>query len=91
MSEFRVLLLTNRDSDNVGDQIIEATAISVLRGIMANLDVPADGYPINSRAAGIIPRKFMKTGDSALLDDAHKAISQADVLVFGGASLFNYA
>ncbi|QFU99082.1 hypothetical protein KDY119_02608 [Luteimicrobium xylanilyticum] len=90
MSKIRILLLTNRDSDNVGDQIIEASAISILKGIMKNLDVPSDGFEISSRAAGIISKKYMSTGDPALLESARKAISGADVVVFGGAPLFNY-
>ena len=90
MSKIRILLLTNRDSDNVGDQIIEATAISILKAIMKNLGVPPQGFEISSRAAGIISKKYMKTRDPALLEPARKAIAAADVVVFGGAPLFNY-
>lgn len=90
MSKIRILLLTNRDSDNVGDQIIEATAISILKGIMKNLGVPAHGFEISSRAAGIISKKYMKTRDPALLEPARQVIAAADVVVFGGAPLFNY-
>ena len=91
MSKIRVLLLTNRDSDNVGDQIIEATVISLIKGVFANLGVAADGFEISSRAAGIISRAYMRTRDEALLESARKSISEADVIVFGGAPLFNYA
>ncbi|ROS31228.1 polysaccharide pyruvyl transferase family protein [Cellulomonas sp. PhB150] len=91
MAKFRILLLTNRDSDNVGDQIIEATAVSIIKGIMANLGVPTSDYAISSRAAGIISRKYMSSGDPALLAPARAAISAADVIVFGGAPLFNYS
>ena len=91
MSKIRILLLTNRDSDNVGDQIIEATAISLIKGAMKNLGVAADGFVINSRAAGIISRRYMTTRDPALLEDARRTISAADVIVFGGAPLFNYS
>ena len=90
MSKFRVLLLTNRDSDNVGDQIIEATAISLIKGVMKNLDIPASEYAISSRAAGIISKKYLKTQDPTLLDGARAAISSADLIIFGGAPLFNY-
>ncbi len=89
-SKFRVLLLTNRDSDNVGDQVIEATVISLIKAAFANLDVAADQFEISSRAAGIITRAYMRTQDPALLASARKAISAADLLVFGGAPLFNY-
>lgn len=90
MKKTRVLLLTNRDSDNVGDQIIEASDISLLKTVAANLDIDADSFEISSRAAGIISKKYMKTGDDTLLASARKAISKADVLIFGGAPLFNY-
>lgn len=36
MSKFKILLLTNNDSDNVGDQIIEASVISLIKGAMLN-------------------------------------------------------
>lgn len=86
----RILLLTNRDSDNIGDQIIEQSVISLLKAVMKNLDVEPDDYSISSRAAGIITKKYMKTRDESLLADARKEISAADVIVFGGAPLFNY-
>jgi len=87
----RVLLLTNRDSDNVGDQIIEATVISLLKAAFDNLDIAPGDFEISSRAAGIVSRAYMKTRDPALLAGARKSISEADVIVFGGAPLFNYA
>lgn len=90
LNRIRVLLLTNRDSDNVGDQIIEASVISLLKTVAANLDLDEDSFEISSRAAGIISKKYMKTGDESLLKSARKAISKADILVFGGAPLFNY-
>ena len=90
MAKFRILLLTNRDSDNVGDQIIEGSVLSIIKGIMSNLGLTPDEYSINSRAAGIVNKKFLKTGDPKLLEDAKKAISNADLIIFGGAPLFNY-
>lgn len=90
MSKIKILLLTNRDSDNVGDQIIEATVISLLKGVMRNLGFSTRDYMISSRAAGIITKKYLHTRDPALLEDARRAISGADVVVFGGAPLFNY-
>lgn len=90
MAKFRILLLTNRDSDNVGDQIIEGSVLSIIKGIMSNLGLTPDEYSINSRAAGIVSKKFLKTGDPKLLEDAKKAISNADLIIFGGAPLFNY-
>lgn len=88
--KIRVLLLTNRDSDNVGDQLIEASAISLVKGVMKNLGVAADGFTISSRAAGIVPKAYLASRDPSLLEDARKAIANADILLFGGAPLFNY-
>ncbi|WP_405373187.1 MULTISPECIES: glycosyltransferase [unclassified Microbacterium] len=86
----RVLLLTNRDSDNVGDQIIEATAMSLIRAALTNLGVPEGDVSVNSRAAGMIPQAYLDTADPTLLADARKTIKAADVIVFGGAPVFNY-
>ncbi|MCF2587202.1 polysaccharide pyruvyl transferase family protein [Brevibacterium sp. UCMA 11752] len=90
MKKTRILLLTNRDSDNVGDQIIEASVISLLKTVATNLRLDEDSFEISSRAAGIISKKYLKTGDESLLLSARKAISNADLLIFGGAPLFNY-
>lgn len=88
---FNVLLLTNRDSDNVGDQLIEAIAISLIQGVLQNLGGDPTTYRINSRAAGIIPKAYLKTRDESLLTQARTAIRNADVIIFGGAPLFNYS
>lgn len=90
MSNTEVLLLTNRDSDNIGDQIIEASVISLLKAVGSNLGIDPKSLTIRSRAASIISRKYMSTRDESLLEPARRAISRADVIVFGGAPLFNY-
>lgn len=91
MTAYNILLLTNRDSDNVGDQLIEATVMSLISAAMANIGVRPRDFKINSRAAGIISKKYMSTGDEALLADARDAILKADLIIFGGAPLFNYS
>ncbi len=53
---YRILLLTNRDSDNGGDQVIEACAKALIQTVMKNLAI--DNYKISSRAAGIVPKKY---------------------------------
>ena len=35
--KFTILLLTNRDSDNLGDQVIEACDISLIKTVLYNL------------------------------------------------------
>lgn len=90
MPNTEVLLLTNRDSDNIGDQIIEASVISLLKAVGNNLGLDPKSLTIRSRAASIISRKYMSTRDESLIEPARRAISRADVIVFGGAPLFNY-
>lgn len=87
---FNILLLTNRDSDNIGDQIIEISDIALIRAAMENLGIPEKNYKINSRAGGIVSRKYMKTRKPRLLEGAEKLIEEADLIVFGGAPVFNY-
>lgn len=90
MAPTEVLLLTNRDSDNIGDQIIEASVISLIKAAAGNLGLGPGDLKIRSRAASLISRKYMSTRDESLLEPARRAISRADVVIFGGAPLFNY-
>ena len=85
--KINILLLTNRDSDNVGDQVIEASDISLISAAMENLK---QDYKINSSAASIVSQKYLQTRDEKQLEAAEKAIQKADVVVFGGAPMFNY-
>lgn len=86
----KILLLTNRDSDNLGDLVIEACDISLIRTVMKNLNIPVWKYEIISRAAGIVKKEYVATGDPELLKGAEKQIMESDVVFFGGAPLFNY-
>lgn len=87
---FKILLLTNRDSDNVGDQVIEACDISLISTVMTNLGISKEYFRINSRAAAIISQKYLATRDESLLKTAHKLIQESDIIIFGGAPVFNY-
>lgn len=84
-NKYVILLLTNRDSDNIGDQVIENSDIGLLHALMRNLGFSKSEYQISSRSASIITKKYMKTRDPLLLQNAKDAISQADLIVFGGA------
>ncbi|MCD8200074.1 MAG: polysaccharide pyruvyl transferase family protein [Coriobacteriaceae bacterium] len=84
----QILLLTNRDSDNVGDQVIEACDIALIKTIMTNLGI--EDYDIHSHAGSIVTREYMETRDKALLERPKKLIEAADVVIFGGAPVFNY-
>lgn len=87
---FEILLLTNLDSDNVGDQVIEACDMALLECVMKNLQIAVEDYEISSRPASIVSRKYLETGNENLLEEAEKAIERADIVVFGGAPMFNY-
>lgn len=86
----RILLLTNRDSDNLGDQVIEACDISLLEAVMENLGFARDQYKIISRAAGVVFRKYLDNSDLKGRERARKLVANADIVVFGGAPLFNF-
>ncbi len=88
--KYNILLLTNRDSDNVGDQVIEACDIALIRTVMKNLNIKKSNYEISSRAAAIITKKYVKTKNTQLLKTADDLIKKTDVIVFGGAPVFNY-
>lgn len=88
--DYNILLLTNRDSDNVGDQVIEATDISLIQAAMKNLGIEQGRFKINSREAAIVPLDYVRSRDEALLEKARKLIKKTDLVFFGGAPLFNY-
>lgn len=88
--KYRILLLTNRDSDNVGDQVIEACDIALIRAAMKNLGVEEAAYEIDSQAASIISKKYLNTKEEGLLKTAERLIKKSDMIIFGGAPLFNY-
>lgn len=87
-NDTRILLITNRDSDNVGDQVIEECAIALIKTALANLGIV--DYTLTSRAAGMISRRYLATKDPALLEEPERAIAKSNVIVFGGAPLFNF-
>ena len=91
VKKYNILLLTNRDSDNIGDQVIEASDIALIHAVMKNLQIPKGMYRINSRTASIVTNKYMATRDPKYLETAEKEISETDLVLFGGAPVFNYA
>lgn len=84
---FRILLLTNRDSDNVGDQVIEICDLSLLSAVMENLGVT--NYVIDSCAASIAAVKD-NAASASIPEAASLQIAQSDLIVYGGAPMFNY-
>lgn len=85
-----ILLLTNRDSDNQGDHAIELCDIGLIHAAMQNLGFDRSEYQITSRAAGMITQRYLKFREPEELEFAENLVRQADVVVFGGAPLFNY-
>ena len=85
--KYTILLLTNKDSDNTGDQVIEACDRSLLYMIMKNLGIT--NYRINSKPATLVKKPFeVATGEH--LVPARNEIKDCDVVVFGGTPVFNY-
>jgi polysaccharide pyruvyl transferase WcaK-like protein len=90
-TQIKLQLVTNRDSDNVGDQLIEACDISLISLVMKNLGYESSDYITRSNSAGIVPKRYFTSGDYSALDEARKRIEDLDILIFGGAPMFNYA
>lgn len=87
---YKILLLTNRESDNCGDQVIEVCDIALIRVVMSNLNLEPESYKIISKEASIVTQAYLASRDESLLEPAREAIKQADLLLFGGAPMFNY-
>lgn len=85
--KYNILLFTNKDSDNVGDQFIEACDVSMLKAIMKNLDIT--NYKIVSKPAVIVKAPYDQP-DSPHLENIHKLIQECDMVIFGGTPVFNY-
>lgn len=85
---YHILLLTNRDSDNTGDQVIEACAKSLISTVMINLNLT--NYKIHSRAASMISQKYLDTRDPQFIQSAEKSIKESDLIIYGGAPVFNW-
>lgn len=81
-----ILLLTNRNSDNTGDQVIEACDISLLSVIMKQLGLEVQ---ITSRDASIVT-KYVETREPDTLAEAEELIQESDLILVGGAPMFNF-
>ncbi|MDR2649961.1 MAG: polysaccharide pyruvyl transferase family protein, partial [Clostridiales bacterium] len=88
--KLNILLITNRDSDNCGDQVIEACDIALLSVIMRQIGFSETDFKISSRALAIVSNEFVAAQNEKLLEGAREAIKSADCVIFGGAPVFNY-
>ncbi len=82
-----VLLLTHRNSDNTGDQMIEACDVSLITAVMKSLN---KNCRINSSGVGMVSFRYLESMDTALLAEAERVIQETDIVIFGGAPVFNY-
>lgn len=82
-----ILLLTHRNSDNMGDQMIEACDVSLLSSVMKNLNIKCR---INSCGIAVVPNGYLKSKQEDLLAEAERVVQAADIVIFGGAPVFNY-
>lgn len=89
-NKLNILLFTNCDSDNLGDQVIEACAISLIRTALKNLGISRLDYSITSKQAGLIKKKYVETKNPSLLKEARGWIEKSDIVIFGGAPMFNF-
>lgn len=89
-SHYSILLITNKDSDNVGDQVIEACDIALIKTAMKNLGFDEENYSIDSRPLSLVSNRYCETDDPRLLKFAYEAIGDCSVVLFGGAPMFNY-
>ncbi len=85
-----ILLITNRDSDNVGDQVIEACDIALIQTAVKNLGFHENCLEIESVALSIVSNKYCETGNPDLLKKVYAAIQRSSFVLFGGAPVFNY-
>ena len=89
-SNIRVLLITDRRSDDAGDQLVEGATVSLIKGVLKNLGISAGRFSITSRPAYIIPQGYLDSGDPNLVKSAREAISNADIIIFGNAPLVDH-
>lgn len=90
MRQLKILLLTNCDSDNLGDQVIKASDIGLLHVVMRNLGWDQNEHRVISKPAAIVSKKYIETKDVSLLTTVNKTIASCDMILFGGAPMFNY-
>ena len=84
----KILLITNKGWSNIGDQVVEYCNQALIRLVMENLGL--DDYVIESCDASIFPKEYVTTGDTALLAEGEYLVEGCDVVLFGGAPMFNY-
>jgi len=85
----RVLLFSDRDADDVGVQVGEATAVAMIKGILLNLGMSPLHCSVTSRSVSTLSKRFLSTGDPKASPKATEAIANSDLIVLAGTPL-NY-
>lgn len=89
-SVYRILLISHKNVDNLGDQMIRACDIALLDAVMKNLGFERETYEIVDCVAATVRAGYLKTRDPRLLTEAEEAVKSADVLLFGGSPMLNF-
>lgn len=87
---YRILLISHKNVDNLGDQMLRACDIALLDAVMKNLGFERGTYEIVDCVAATVKTSYLNTRDPALLREAEEAVKNADVLLFGGAPMLNF-
>ena len=90
MKKYNILLLTNADSDNTGDQIMEACDISLIETVLENLGMTKEEYELHAKGAAAFTKRYFKTKNEKDLKKAHDTLKETDLVIYGGAPIFNY-
>ncbi len=86
----KVLLITNIDSDNLGDHVIEICDQALLRAAARNLGITDGELMVASFPLALIPTAYCNHEDPALLDNAVREIRDCTFILFGGAPVFTF-
>lgn len=89
-NKFKILLLTHISADNIGDQTIELCSNSLVRACFKNLGLDDNYYEILSLDAAFVNSRFLAHQSANQIDEAEQIIKEADLIIFGGAPMFNY-
>ena len=68
----KILLLTNGDYDNVGDQMIEACDVALIRAALKNLGARENEVSLQSRGVSLVPNEYVATHDPTYLREAER-------------------
>lgn len=86
----KILLLTHITADNLGDQTIEVCAKAMVEAVMDNLNIGSDKYELLSVDASFVNGRYLSMQSKERTKNAEQLIGDADVIIFGGAPMFNY-